>query len=586
MHAVGPLQVAPDWHVAVLESAAHAPASLPTEPSPGTSCETGVVPPHAKSAETHTSAAAATAKGLMLMMTRLVQDRAHGHVAGAYQGFRVGGCLPTVTTRTRAGTHGTTPERAERDRSPAPPVPRAVKCSTAAAAIAVACAGVLSASAAFGQERLHLEDLGDEQLTSTTLQKEGAPTEPLRAHLMLAAGGDLRLGAVSGNAATVATGLGFGAWESPTRFLQLYSEAYVPDASFPQGSATWRDAEGFHRLRANYGFGELDSKEPGLDVEVEGSLAHATAFSTSFLRPDVGPHPFWDGSASITLWPRLTNNDHDAFVVPLTVGARRLELDPGQGPGALAGFTSQRFASGIGLRDYAKHTASGWFEVVGVSLEQARFDAAPLLAQADKLDVYGLRFEHWVSSQDSDMAMMVDTSLGGSWVWDPATQQQTSTFAFRFGMAMKVDVDPHEHPSDHVFAGLAGGRDAGWLADGNGLTRQWRIEAPLRVSLRDDRLGGSLRVAAEDLDVQVGDPTGRDGWRATVATEWYFAPLRGFQLGAHHASTNACVAGGDSWCHTVGLFLRLTGDWAQVIPEEKKADDDGDTPPPEAPPGD
>jgi hypothetical protein len=445
-----------------------------------------------------------------------------------------------------------------------------VKCSTPKVAIAVVWVGAILPSGASAQERLHLEDLGDEQLASTTLQREGAPTEPLRAHLMLAAGGDARLGALSGNAATLATGLGLGVWASPTRFLQFYSEATLPDASSPPESMTWRDIEGFHRLRANYGFGDLDTKEMGVDVELDASLAHAPAVSTTFLRPDVGPHPFWEGSASATVWPRIGKDDDEAFVVPITVGARRLELDAGDG---LRGFTSQRVASGIGLRDYAKHTASGWFEVVGVGWEQARFDASPLLAQANKLDVYGLRFEHWITSQESDMAILADTSVGGAWVWDPGTQQQTSTFAFRLGLALKVDTDHDEHPRDHVLAGVAVARDAGWLADGTGLTRQWRLEAPLRVSLMDDHVGGSLRVATENVEVPVGDPTGRDGWRATVATEWYFAPMTGVQLGAHHASTNACVAGGDSWCHTLGLFLRLTNDWTRVIREENKPEE-------------
>jgi hypothetical protein len=448
--------------------------------------------------------------------------------------------------------------------------------ATAAVAIAGVWVGVFLPSRVFAQERLHLEDLGDEQLASTTLQREGAPTEPLRAHLMLSGGGDARLGAASGSAATLATGLGFGAWASPTEFLQFYSEAIVPDASSLPGGTTWRDVEGFHRLRANYGFGELESKEAGVDVEVDASLAHATAVSTTLLRPDVGPHPFWEGNASATVWPRIGKDHDEAFVVPVTVGARRLELDAGDG---LRGFTSHRVSSGIGLRDYAKHTASGWFEVVGIAWEQARFDASPILAQANKLDVYGLRFEHWITSQDSDMALLADTSIGGAWVWDPATQQQTSTFAFRLGMAMKMDIDHEESPRDHVLAGVAIARDAGWLADGSGLTRQWRLEAPLRVSLMDDRVGGSLRVATENVDVQIGDPTGRDGWRATVATEWYLAPMRGLQLGAHHASTNACFAGGDQWCHTLGLFVRLTGDWARVTPEEGKPDEPETAPP-------
>ncbi len=196
-----------------------------------------------------------------------------------------------------------------------------------------------------------------------------------------------------------------------------------------------------------------------------------------------------------------------------------------------------------------------------MSLEQARFDgAAPLLARADKLDVYGLRFEHWVTSQEKDMSLLVESSLGGAWVWEPATGRQTSTFAFRLGLAMNLLTEAEEHPRDAVLAGVAVARDAGWFADGSGLTRQWRIEAPLRVTLKDERVGGSLAVAVEDLDVQVGDPTGRDGWRVSAATEWWMAPVPGLRIGAHHVSTDACVLGADTWCHTLGLFVRVTVD--------------------------
>jgi hypothetical protein len=407
---------------------------------------------------------------------------------------------------------------------------------------------------ASAQERLHFQELSDERMDDSTLQRLD-PVEPWRFQAFGTLGGDARVGAVTGAVPTVAAGAGLGVWVDPTHFLQLRSEAVVPDAgTLGGGSFGWRDVEGFHRARANYGFGAVRDGELGADLSLEASASHSTAVSSSFLRPDVGPRPFLEARADATLWPRIGGGDDHAWVVPVTAGARRLELDTGSGT---AGFTSTRVSSGVGIRDYRKAATGGWFELAGVGYEKATFDTTP--STAEKVDLRGLHFSHFVGASESDLLLDLESDIGGAWVWNAVDKSQTSTVAGKLGFGVRMFTDDGHH--DWFEIGAAAARDAGWMADGSGLTQLWRIEAPAEISMLDDRVGGAVRVAAESLEIPVGFAAGRDGWRATFTTEWYFAPVPGLQVGAHHATTNACVLAGDSYCHTLGAFVRLTGGW-------------------------
>jgi hypothetical protein len=113
-----------------------------------------------------------------------------------------------------------------------------------AASVGVATAVLGVAAPAGAQERLHFEELGDEQLARTTLQREGDAVEPWRAQTFVAGGGAMRLDGASGDGPTVAAGVGLGAWASSTRFLQFYSEAMAPDANALGAGLTLRNVEG------------------------------------------------------------------------------------------------------------------------------------------------------------------------------------------------------------------------------------------------------------------------------------------------------------------------------------------------------
>ena len=415
---------------------------------------------------------------------------------------------------------------------------------------AVGLAAVALPSRAFAQERLHFERLDDEQLDDMTLPR-GHHDDPWRFRAFGTVGGDGRTGLSSGAVASTAAGFGLGLRSDAAHFLALRSEAVLPDASsVGGGSFGFRDVEGFHRLRASYAFGSRTEKEVGADVSLDASAAHATLLSTSFLRPDIGPHPFLDTQAQATLWPRFGLTDEFGWVLPVTAGARRVDVDTG---GATAGFTSTRVSSGIGMRSYRKESNTGLLELAGLSYEKARF--VNVSSTAEKVELRGLSARHFVQVEDH-IQFDIESEIGGAWVWDAVNERQTSTVSGRFGGVVRAYEDDE---TDWFELGIVAVRDAGWMADGSGLTRSWRIEMPAEISMLDDRIGGAVRVAAEDLEIPVGTPGGRDGWRATFTTEWYFAPTEGLQLGAHHATTNACAVAGDGYCHTIGAFVRLTG---------------------------
>jgi hypothetical protein len=221
------------------------------------------------------------------------------------------------------------------------------------------------------------------------------------------------------------------------------------------------------------------------------------------------------------------------------------------------GFTSRRVSSGLGVRDYRAESNGSWWELAGVSYENATF-AGPA-ATAEKVELRGLSMRHFLFASEHDMTLDAETNIGGAWVWDAGRQRQVSTVAGRAGLVARLITNGERR--DWFEIGAAVARDAGWLGDGTGLTTSWRIEAPAEISMQGDRIGGAVRVAAESLEIPAGLAAGRDGWRATFTTEWHVALAQGVLVGFHHATTNACVVAGDAYCHVFGGFLRLTGAW-------------------------
>ncbi len=432
---------------------------------------------------------------------------------------------------------------------------------------------------AAAEERLHFELVPDSALYELTLQRKSEPVESARLELYGGAGASILRGLATGpwRPLRAAAGIGAGFWASPTWHLALRSELALPIPALtgeaqPTG-LRFGDLEGAHRLRGFAGLNEVHEGEGGADLEIEGSMLHAGSFATSYLRRDVGPHPFWDASATATLWPRRAFESEAAAVLPVSVTLRRVAIDRPEGG---AGFASQRFSSGFGIHPYTPEISQGWFELVGAAYERSRFDAAPgaprpRLGGVDRLDLRFLSVDRIVGGPERDMAFSVSFGLGGAWLWDKVTKEATSAFTFTLAGGLHGYLG-HGHPEDRIGAGFGVSRGAGFLADGSALTRRWRFELFADVDVLDHRTGGAIRGAMEHLDRPLAAPNARDGgFRHVFASEWYLAFVPFLQMGLNHASSNQCLSSpidDGRWCHQIGAFLRLGGRWSHQAPEE------------------
>ena len=458
---------------------------------------------------------------------------------------------------------------------------------------AVAALLALAPAAAAAQERLRFEEIADEALYALTLQRRHDDTEKVR--LLFSGGTEAStfrgLAPAPARPFNVFAGFGAGFWSSPTRFLQLRSDLVVP---LPFGGQHERglrasDLEGAHRAHGLLGFGPVQKGQTGADLEFEGSLLHAGPYSTSFLRRDVGPAPFSDGTGRATFWPRLSTNENMALTAPISYSLRHVHFDAPLGAGA---FTSQRFSSGFGLRPYDLDVANGWLEFVGVAWEKTSFEVPKLatgrrLDGVERIDLRFLHIDGLVGAPEKDLTINVSAFLGASWLWDRETHQDMSTFTFAFAGAIRGELDKER--SDQLSIGLGVARRAGFLADASALTRGWRIETNAGLDLFHHRTGGSLRMAFEQLQLPLEPKTRPEiGFRHALASEWYFAFVPMLQVGLHHASTDRCVtppgAEGGRWCHQLGFFLRAGGGWS-AKKEAPEANTPGeDLPPPPPPP--
>jgi hypothetical protein len=436
------------------------------------------------------------------------------------------------------------------------------------------------------EERVHFEVLPDEALHELTLQRKEMPAEPTRVEIFggLEASTLRGIGGGPWRPFSAHAGLGAGFWASPLWSVALRSETAVPlpllASDGAHGPLALRDVEGSHRLRGTVGLGEIREGESGATIDIDASLAHAGPYSTSYLRRDIGPYPFWDAAGKISLEPRHAFDRDAAMVMPLSLSLRHAAALRPEGE---ASFQTVRGASGIGVHPFTSESSHGWFEIAGASIERTRFDAAPgaprpRLGGVDRLDLRFLHLDGMLVAPEHDFVVDMSFLLGGSWLWDNTTKQDASTFLFKASVGFHGYLG-NDHPDDRVGAGVAVERGAGFLADGSALTRRWRVELFADADVLDHHAGGSVRGAMEQLSFPNAPEETRDaGFRHLFASEWYFGFARVIQMGFHHASTNQCMgaapAGDPRWCHQLGIFVRLRERWVKETPE----------PPPRAPP--
>jgi hypothetical protein len=449
--------------------------------------------------------------------------------------------------------------------------------------LAVGLAALAAGTSAGAQERLQLETFGDEALHRLGLEAHGDGTKPL-------VEGDVHGGAESalfrGTGPTpewplaVTAGFGLGVRHEAGELVQIRSEASIPLPVAIGASAgpmrIW-DVDGAHRLRAGAGLGgtlgdKLARWRGGADVEVEGALFQGGKYGTSFVRQDIGPYPFFDARGRLTVMPRLAVDTDTALVLPVSAELRRVELER---PDGVYGFTSERVASGFGVKSYGPKFSHGWLELVGVGWEQASFTGPsgaprPKLGRVDKLDLRFLHLDGFVAfSPLAGAEMDWTTELSGNWLHDATSRAKLSAVTGSLSAAIRGFPNIRKNKARHELAGGIGVvRDGVYLADGSALSRRNRFEAYFESSFMDRRAGASIQGAAEQLEDVGGD---HHPYRGALALEWFLSPMRPLELGVHHTSTEQCVssatAAGPAWCHRFGLFLRASGRWAK--PESK-----------------
>jgi hypothetical protein len=431
--------------------------------------------------------------------------------------------------------------------------------------------------AANAQERLHFEEVPDRPLYETTLQHEGDPTTDARLSWFGSAAGVTEPALDMTPSAALSMGLGLGLWSSPRELFQLHSETLRPDSLASSSSAPLRlsDFEGAHRARAFLALGEVAKDETGIDLELEGTLLHGAPTTTSFLRRDlpVGA-AFTDATFRATAWPRFGSDSTEAYVMPLSYAHRDVGYDTGGGGGG--GYTSDRVSSGFGIRPYDRETSHGWFQIAGVGWEKARFDgglAPARLGGVDRIDLRLVDAETIFAELDRGVTLGGSAYVGGSWLWDPVTHREMSAFTFALASTTRIDIDDDHH--DAILTESSVSRRAGFLADATAMTRSWRFESGIGVTLKDDRLGGSFRSAVEQLAIAPLSGDDYDaGWRESFATEWYFAVVPHVKLGFFHVATNRCAprmvgADGD-FCQQLGAFVRIEEKWASKEEKEEE----------------
>lgn len=446
---------------------------------------------------------------------------------------------------------------------------------------------------AAAQERLILPTFSDEALHRLGAQVHA---EPSAFDLELAGGLDAAMarGAVPAVARpfSLFAGVGFGVARGPVDLLQIRTQLAVPlPIAIPGGTGqmgVW-DLDGAHRLRGRLGLGGLDGeklrvKSFGLDLELEGALWQGGRFGTTYLRRDVGAHAFRDWNARATVAARFAVEREIALVLPFSSELRRVDVETG------VSFQSQRLHSGFGVRPSSLKIPHGWFEIVGVGWEKVTFQPAvgaarPALAGVEHLDLRGLHADGLLFSPEKDIQVQLDLGLGGDWLWDPVSGKRMATFAGKAGGVIRGYPDHHKRDDgeDNMLGfGVSAVADGGFLADGSTLTRRGRFEGFFEGVFAGGRTGGSVRGAAEKLTAVGGEKDRELGWRGAVSTEWFFGPVRPLQLGVAHASTQTCVGGATdakSWCHRLGLFVRLSDAWQRPRGEPKFSE-----PPPPPPP--
>src|SRR5258706_941588 len=434
--------------------------------------------------------------------------------------------------------------------------------------VVVAASVCIVPSAASAQERLRFELFPDEALYGTTVHHYTDHESP---RLMGTVGGSASIwrGASGPQLMTPFVGLGLGAWSSPTTYLQLRTDSALPVRE-DRAPSSWRDGEGSHRMSGQLGVGDLSSGSTGADIGVDASLFHGGATTTQFLRRDLDARPFWDGTVRATVWPRYMQGSDEAVTTPLSYQVRRVEFDGANG--FAGGFTSTRFASGFGIRDFDTKQTHGWVEILGVAWEKTAFDAAPGLPRprlggVERFDLKLAHADAMYGEAASDMRLGASAYVGGSWLWDSTTRNEVSAFAFALAVSLRHVPKRDDTHGDELGGGLGISRRAGFMADGSALTQGWRVEAFSDVMLFKRRAGGAFRMGAEQVTSPIGG--GDPGFRSIYTSEWFLGLGSALHLGFFHVSTDRCpavVSPIGEWCHQVGVFLRVNAETAPPAP--------------------
>ena len=329
-----------------------------------------------------------------------------------------------------------------------------------------------------------------------------------------------------------------------------------------------RSLRGWHRFDGRTGLGDPGRDPMGIDLTLRYEALHSGRDAWALAPGDLAwGSNFSDERVEVGLWPRAGEDDDTIGVLPIRYRLRNVSYPRGGGP--VGGFTTHEVSSGIGMRAYDDEFVSGFLEFVGVSYSRTGFAPprpghgtltralrtdAPDLPSHDRIDLRLLHIDQIVLAE-SDFLIGLDYSLGGSWLWNPATDEDYAVFTGKLGVRARFEDGE---------IGLGVSREALATPDGRRFTEALRFEGLLEVTPENTGVGAGVRGGFHQFgNDNKGPAPVRSG---AIHSRWFLAPVEGAKIGAYHLATHGPrVDGGafdpihydQAWAHELGLFLEL-----------------------------
>lgn len=370
-----------------------------------------------------------------------------------------------------------------------------------------------------------------------------------------------------------------GLWFTPVMFVQSRSTLIVPFLLNAQegddtDTLSFEDMQGHHRVRGMVGLGEPGEGSVGIDVEVDGRFDHSGAALARSRFTEVGPAGHTDAALNSTLWLRRGVDDEASGSLALGHHMRRVDyhdnvLTP------IQGFTTHAISGGAVMRPTSRDVPLGHLQLVGVRWGRTRFDSHAADSCADlksvcpngldtiltqlgdtqRIDLTVLEADRLVIVVDDELIVMMNTMLGGSWLWNDVQGTNVALFTAEIGMGTRWEYGSF---------GINASRRGNHSADGRRLVGQWRLELLAEFFIEEAFMGGASRATFHWLD-DLNGQFGHGAAQHAIYSEWFFELFDQFLIGAFHRadlSMRQSPVTWDPWVnqgvwsHEMGGFIR------------------------------